>query len=81
MTPPFSCPILTLMHLYVNLNEELFKVSEWLRANRLSLNVRKTCHMIISNKEKEGKKIEIAEKEVKRIDKVNFLDVLIDDRL
>ena len=35
--------------LYVSFNEELCKVSEWLRANRLLLNVDKTCQMIISN--------------------------------
>ena len=32
--------------LYVSFNEELCKVSEWLRTNRLSLNVDKTNHMI-----------------------------------
>ena len=36
--------------LYVSFTEELCKVSEWLMAIRLSLNVDKTCNMIINQK-------------------------------
>ena len=47
----------------------------------LSLNVNKTCHMILSIKKIDEKKIEIAGKDVKRTDQVEFLGVLIEDRL
>ena len=67
--------------LYAIFNEELNKVGEWLRVNRLSLNVDKTCYMIISNKKIEEKRIEIAGEVIKRTDNVKFLGVLIDDRL
>ena len=35
--------------MYASFNDELRKVREWLRFNRLSLNFHKTCYMIISN--------------------------------
>ena len=45
--------------LYVSYNKELCTVSAWLRANRLSLNVDKTCHMIIRNKKNKGKRLRL----------------------
>ena len=45
--------------LYASFNEELLKVREWLRVNRLSLNVDKTCYMIICNKKVEEKELKL----------------------
>ena len=67
--------------LYVSFNEELSKVSEWLSVIRLSLNVDKTCYMIICDKKVEEKRIEIAGNVTKTTDKVQFLGILIDNRL
>ena len=36
--------------LYVSFNDELGKVSEWLKANRLSFNVVKPSYVLIGNK-------------------------------
>ena len=62
--------------LYTCFNEELSKVSEWLGVNRLSLNVDKTCYMIICKEKAEEKRIEIAGNVIKRTDK--FLGILTD---
>ena len=67
--------------LYASFNEALFKASEWLRVNRLSLNVAKTCYFIICSKKVEERRIEIAGIIIKRTDKVRFLVILIDDSL
>ena len=51
--------------------------NEWLRVNRLSLNVDKTCYMIICNEKVEEKRIRIAGNVNKRTDNVRFLGILI----
>ena len=43
--------------LYSSFNEEFSKVSELLRAIRLSFNVDKTCYMVICNKKVEERKL------------------------
>ena len=74
-SPPSSCA------LYTCFKEELSKVSEWLRVNKLSLNDDKIRYMIICKNEVEEKKMEIASNSIKGTDKVEFLGILIDDRL
>ena len=57
------------------LNVELFKISDWLAANKLSLNVSKTKLMIFhSNKKKVlYPKLFINNSEIERVDSFNFL--------
>ena len=38
----FLFPIKILMHFFANMNVELYKVFEWIKSNKLSLNVGKT---------------------------------------
>ena len=64
------------------INQDLDKISEWLKANRLSLNIKKTHYMVFTNKRCaiditltiDGSKIESTQQ-------TKFLGVIIDDKL
>ena len=65
------------------LNEDLVNIEEWLRCNRLSLNVLKTNYMIFTTKNKLGHDVDIFVNNV-RIERVyvtKFLGVQIDSKL
>lgn len=65
------------------INEELDCISEWLAANKLSLNVDKTNYIIFSrtNKHYDDVEISIKGKNVKRVDSTKFLGVFVDSHL
>ena len=67
------------------INKELARISEWFRANRLSLNVKKTNFMLFG---KRGKKINesslditVNGEKINRVSETKFLGVYIDDEL
>ena len=65
------------------LNEDLVNIEEWLRCNRLSLNVLKIHHMIFTTKNKLGHDVDTFVKNV-RIEGVyvtKFVGVQIDSKL
>lgn len=63
-------------------NAELTKIDEWLKSNRLSLNVDKTNYMIISNSQSQPSiDLQIRGKSIKKVNNVKFLGVVLDDRL
>jgi len=65
-----------------NVNRELSFVSEWLKANRLSLNIGKTTFMVTSDAELPAiPRISVEGVDVLQNSKANFLGVLIDERL
>ena len=67
----------SLDHLIVHVNSELTKISDWLCANRLPLDVSKASYSIYSNK-----KVKIARGETfRQINEIKFLRVIIDDKL
>ena len=59
------------------LNEELDKVSEWFRANLLSLNISKTSYIIFGNKKNVDVHICFGSAEINRVDQTKFLGVII----
>ena len=65
------------------LNRELSKVSDWLAANKLSLNVSKSnfLHFHFGNTTKETVKIEINNTAVEETDSTKYLGVYIDNKL
>ena len=67
--------------IYTALRSELDKVSHWLQANRLSLNVNKTSYMIITNKKFNERELKISGSIVGRTNCIKFLGVTIDERL
>ena len=62
------------------LNRELVGVDNWLKANRVSLNVSKTSHMIISS-QKNAIKIRIRDLILWKVSSVKFLGVTLDENL
>ena len=65
------------------LNSELDKVHSWLRANKFTLNVKKTEYMLIVTRQRlknilEDPIIEIGDTELKRVKTTNRLGVLVD---
>ena len=62
------------------MNRELVGVDNWLKANRLSLNVSKTSYMIISNRKNEID-IKIKDSILTKASTVKFLGVILDENL
>ena len=69
--------------LSININEELNKVHNWVKANKLSLNVRKTKFMIFHMPQKNISvpHLEIDGTEIEYIQNFNFLGIIIDNNL
>ena len=67
------------------INHELKTISNWCKFNKLSLNIDKTNFMIFknrhSNKPDLNFKIEIDDKNIKKVDVTKFLGILIDENL
>ena len=63
-----------------SVNRELAGVDNWLKTNRLSLNVSKTSYMIISNQEN-AIDIKIRETIITKVSTVKFLGVTLDENL
>ena len=63
--------------------EELQKVDEWMRANRLSLNVEKTNFMLFTHSrvDRNAVVVRLGKKTITQVESVKFLGVHIDDRL
>ena len=68
--------------LFVKVNRGLSHIDKWLSVNRLSLNIKKTKYMIITNKALLNRsKLKIRNKKIKKIDCIKFLGVMMDDKL
>ena len=66
-------------------NDELHKISEWFRLNKLSLNVNKTNHIIFGSKKMKFvdscNKIKIDNTPIEQVQSTKFLGVIINSRL
>ena len=72
----------SLDHLIEHVNSELSKISDWLCANRLSLNVAKSSYLIYSNKKANtAPDILIRGHALPQSNEIKFLWVIIDDEL
>ena len=69
--------------LYEVANEELNAIAEWLKVNRLSLNVKKTHYMVFTNAKNNRPKSElkIEGESISEVPKTKFLGVMIDQQL
>ena len=65
-------------NVHASVNRELVGVDNWLKTNRLSLNVSKTSYMIISNK-KNALDIKIRETILTKVSTAKFLGVTVDE--
>ena len=64
-------------NVHATVNRELVGVDNWLKANRLSLNISKTSYMIISN-QKTAIEIRIRDSIITKVSTVKFLGVTLD---
>ena len=67
-----------------NINAELVHVQEWLTLNQLTLNIKKSNHIIFRTTKKQLKKsltLKLDNKEIQRVDKTKFLGIIIDQHL
>ena len=67
-------------NVHATVNRELVGVDNWLKANRLSLNVSKISYMIISN-QKNAIDIRIRDSILTKVSTVKFLGVTLDENL
>ena len=65
-------------NVHASVNRELVGVGNWLKTNRLSLNVNKTSYMIISNP-KNALDVQIRETITTKVSTVKFLGVTLDE--
>lgn len=74
---------MNIKELYTEMNAELKILSDWFRANKLSLNLRKSNYMLFSNTCKDTDKYEIKIDHVllEKTNCVKFLGVYLDDKL
>jgi len=64
------------------MNAELTRIADWLKANRLSLNVGKTTYMIISDGEMlDVPAVRIGDRNIIRVTESKFLGITIDEKL
>ncbi len=66
-----------------NINYELQQINDWLKINKLSLNIGKTKFMIFhkSNKKIPDIKLYIEDIEIQRVENFNFLGVILNEKL
>ena len=80
-----SRPVLALMNSNTShLNDQLHNVSTWLKANKLSINVKKTKLMIFRPRQKTlpiNRQIIIENNVLEQVDNLKFLEVYIDQHL
>ena len=70
-------------HLYTIVNHELDNLTDWFRANKLSLNISKSNYMLFSHLHKEliNTEIKLGNTTIPKIKCVKFLGLLIDENL
>ena len=65
-----------------DMNEEMIKISAWLKINKLSLNIDKTHFMLFKGKKiRKGIKIKIDDKVINQVSETKFLGICIDENL
>ena len=66
----------------VKINSELTEIAEWLKVNKLTLNINKTLCMLFSKKHNHADiSIKLEGKLINRVSETKFLGVIIDDKL
>ena len=70
--------------LFEIMSQELNSLSDWLRANKLSLNISKTNYILLSNTDKQRlnlTEIKLANQVISKAESVKFLGIYIDEKL
>ena len=67
-----------------NVNTEMIKIDEWLKCNKLSINIKKTHYIIFSSKIKiidDDQQVKINSEPIERVYYTKFLGVFLDSNL
>ena len=73
--------------LFLTVNNELHKIGEWFKANRLSLNIKKTKYTFFHknsvkyNMPLKLPGLKVADRAIERTNAINFLGVLLDENI
>ena len=73
--------------MFLKVNNELHKIDQWLISNKLSLNVKKAIYSFFHKQSKPDNiyllllKLKINNYEIKRVESITFLGVLLDENL
>ena len=69
--------------LYTNISHDLSSLSEWFKANKLSLNISKTNYILIKNNNDIllNHTLTIGDEIIKQVNKAKFLGIMIDEKL
>ena len=69
-----------LKKLFAEANDSMIQLSEWFAANRLSLNLNKTCYSVFGPKQKTTTKLKlyISDKEIQNTESCKYLGIFID---
>ena len=72
-----------LIDLQTEINSELLEISTWLKINKLSLNVRKTHHMIFTTKRKVKPSVALSIEghSIDEVDNTKFLGIYLDNKM
>ena len=72
-----------LAKLFSNVNEDLYYLTDWFRANKLSLNVGKTNYMLFSrqNFNDLNMRVSIAGQDIEQVENFKFLGIILDSHL
>ena len=72
-----------LTYLYTTMNNELLNLTDWLRANKLSLNISKTNYMLFTYHKQQDTNIDLqlSNSNIQRTKCAKFLGLYIDDKL
>ena len=79
----FSCQTRPTKYVEYHLNTDLNKINEWLKINKLSLNVKKSKYTIhtLGNKQVNNLLLKIDETVIERVQNVNILAVTLQENL
>ena len=66
----------------VKLNNELAQIAQWLKVNKLALNIDKTACMLFGNRQGYSKvKLHLQGKQIAQVSNIKFLGVILDEKL
>lgn len=61
--------------------DDLIVNNEWMNSNVMNLNLKKTAYTIFNNNKNTEIKLSIGGEEIKQVEKIKYLGLLIDDKL
>lgn len=73
-----------LEHVIQNISADLKNLTEWFKANKLSLNITKTNYMLFTKNDKDYKRnmnLRLSNEDITRVNSTKFLGMIIDDKL